>query len=95
MKTHFHTPCDKHQDSKKQIQVAFQAEHFVDLAQSFSEAILDSSCGCPRCGSRENFVEGLGDVVFRFGPRYGAFYVVAAPRSRRCHGDSKAFVQTL
>ncbi len=62
MKTHFHT-CDKHH-SKKQIQVAFQAEHFVDLAQSFSEAILDSSCGCPRCGSREN-VEWLGDVVFR------------------------------
>jgi len=38
-----------------------QAEHFVDLAQSFSEAILDSSSGCPR---------------------YGAFYVVAAPRTK-------------
>ena len=70
MKTHFHTPCDKNQDSKKQIQVAFQAEHFVDLAQSFSEAILDSSSGCPRCGSRENFVEWLGDVG-RFAKKTG------------------------
>lgn len=77
----------------KQIQVAFlrvlklaQAEHFVDLAQSFSEAILDSSSGCPRCGTR---VRTTGDLV-PFGlafyvrktlaPRYGAFYVVAAPR---------------
>lgn len=93
MKTHFHIRCADNQQANSsrilRVLKLAQAEHFVDLAQSFSEAILDSSSGCPRCGTRV----GTGDLVpFGLAFRSEKLWLpgtvpstLLQHRGRRCH----------